>query len=172
VSLDVAKYVAHHLGSQMRTQVAHTSPLMSDQLMYNSGFGVLRQCDMPALLCESSFFTNLAEEQRLRDADYNLREAYGIYLGLCEYAYGGRPTQSLPTVERDGDIVIRHTALILHKNMKLRLPADDYHAVAGRDANVERTVIGCILWEPTLSATVTVFNIYTTRRPRTSRAEF
>ena len=103
VSLDIAKYVGHHLGSQMRTQVAVTSPLMSDQLMYESGFGVLRQCNVPAFLCESSFFTNLKEEQRLRDADYNLREAYAIYLGLCEYAYGGRPTQSLPVVERDGN---------------------------------------------------------------------
>ncbi len=101
-SLDVAKYIAHRLGAQMRTNVAHTSPLMSDQLMYGGGFGVLRQCNVPALLCESSFFSNKAEEQRLRDADYNLREAYAIYLGMCEYAYGGRPTQTLPTVERDG----------------------------------------------------------------------
>ncbi len=103
VSLDVAKYVGHHLGMQMRTNVAHTSPLMSDQLMYDTGFGVLRRCKVPALLCESSFFSNRQEEQRLRDADYNLREAYAIYLALCEYAYGGRPTQSPPDVERDGD---------------------------------------------------------------------
>lgn len=80
VSLDAAKYIAHHLGSQMRTNVAVTSPLLSDQLMYAGGFGVLRQCNVPALLCESSFFTNKAEEQRLRDADHNLREAYAIYL--------------------------------------------------------------------------------------------
>jgi N-acetylmuramoyl-L-alanine amidase len=111
VSLDVSKYIAHHMGMQMRTNVAHTSPLMSDQLMYAGGFGVLKQCKVPALLCESSFFTNLEEEQRLRDADYNLREAYGIYLGLCEYAYGGRPTQSLPVVERDGDILLIKTVL-------------------------------------------------------------
>ena len=99
VSLDVAQSIAHQLGMQMRTNVAATSPLMSDQLMYDSGFGVLRQCHVPALLCESSFFTNPAEEQRLRDAYYNLREAYGVYVGLCEYAYGGRPTQSKPNVE-------------------------------------------------------------------------
>lgn len=111
VSLDVAKYVAHHLGTQMRTNVAHTSPLMSDQLMYGSGFGVLRQCNVPALLLESSFFTNLEEEQRLRDADYNLREAYAVYLALCEYAYGGRPTQSLPTVERNGNTLRISTVL-------------------------------------------------------------
>ena len=107
----MAKYVGHHLGMQMRTNVAHTSPLMSDQLMYDTGFGVLRQCEVPALLCESSFFTNLQEEQRLRDADYNMREAYAIYMALCEYAYGGRPTQSLPVVEYDGDILRISTVL-------------------------------------------------------------
>ncbi len=111
VSLDAAKYIAHHLGTQMRTNVAVTSPLMSDQLMYENGFGVLRQCNVPALLCESSFFTNHEEEQRLRDADYNLREAYAIYLGLCEYAYGGRPTQTTPTVERQGDTLTISTII-------------------------------------------------------------
>lgn len=110
-SLDVARYIAHRLGAEMRTNVAHTSPLMSDQLMYADGFGVLRQCNVPALLCESSFFSNHAEEQRLRDADYNLREAYAIYLGLCEYAYGGRPTQATPTVERVGDTLRISTVL-------------------------------------------------------------
>src|SRR5439155_11352285 len=34
---------------------------------------------------------------------YNLREAYGIYVGLCEYAYCGRPTQTTPIV-RDEQI--------------------------------------------------------------------
>ncbi|MEZ6191138.1 MAG: N-acetylmuramoyl-L-alanine amidase [Phycisphaerales bacterium] len=59
----------HRCGPTSRS----ASPLMSDQLMYAGGFGVLRQCNVPALLCESSFFTNLAEEQRLRDASSNLR---------------------------------------------------------------------------------------------------
>ena len=110
-SLDAAKYIAHKLGEHMRTNVAHTSPLMSDQLMYPAGFGVLRHCDVPALLCESSFFSNFAEEQRLRDADYNLREAYAIYLGLCEYAYGGRPTQTTPTISQQGDLLRISTVL-------------------------------------------------------------
>jgi N-acetylmuramoyl-L-alanine amidase len=110
-SLDVARYIAHRLGAELRTDVAHTSPLMSDQLMYPGGFGVLRQTEVPALLCESSFYSNRAEEQRLRDADYNLREAYAIYLGLCEYAYGGRPTQTTPIVQRLGDTLRISTVL-------------------------------------------------------------
>ncbi len=98
-ALDVARPIAHRLGEAMHTDVAKTSPLMSDQLMYAGGFGVLRACEMPAILLECSFYTNPDEEQRLRDAGYNLREAYAIYEGLCEWAYEGRPTQTLPTVE-------------------------------------------------------------------------
>jgi N-acetylmuramoyl-L-alanine amidase len=109
--LDVAKYIAHHLGSQLRTDVARTSPILDDKLMYRTGFGVLRMCNVPAVLLESSFFTHPEEEQRLRDAGYNLREAYAIYLGLAEYAYGGRPTQSLPELRVDGSTVTLLTTL-------------------------------------------------------------
>src|SRR5688572_17098879 len=105
VELDVAKYIGHALGREMRTDVARTSPVLSSQLMYPTGFGVLRACHVPAILLECSFYTNPAEEQRLRDAGYNLREAYAIYVGLCEYAYGGRPTQSTPLVTSGGEMV-------------------------------------------------------------------
>jgi N-acetylmuramoyl-L-alanine amidase len=105
VALDFGKYVAHRLGAGMRTDVGRTSPLLSDQLMYPSGFGVLRNLNMPGVLVESSFFSNPIEEQRLRDAGYNLRTAYAIYEGLCEYAYGGKPTQMLIDVTPVGDEV-------------------------------------------------------------------
>jgi hypothetical protein len=84
------------LGRAQRTQVAKTSPIFSSQLMYGSGFGVLRAANMPAVLCECSFFSDREEEDRLRDAGYNLRQAYAIYTGLCEWAYCGRPTQTTP----------------------------------------------------------------------------
>lgn len=102
-SLDPALYVGHQLGAELRSfDVGRTGILMSDQQMYANGFAVLRHARVPAFLTESSFFTNPDEEQRLRDAMYNLREAYAIYLGLVEYAYGGRPTQSVPEVETVG----------------------------------------------------------------------
>ncbi|MBA3272728.1 MAG: hypothetical protein H0T11_02505 [Chthoniobacterales bacterium] len=72
---------------------------------------MLRACKVPAILLESSFYTDPAEEQRLRDAGYNLREAYAIYVGLCEWAYGGRPTQSMPVVTRDGSTLHFRTTL-------------------------------------------------------------
>jgi len=108
VALDAALAVGHRIGAELRNSgTGLTSVLMSDRQMFQSGFGVLRHARVPAFLVESSFFTHPEEEQRLRDALYNLREAYGIYLGLVEYAYGGRPTQSLPAIEwSDGTLAI------------------------------------------------------------------
>ena len=111
VGLDMGRCIGQEVGEAMRTQVALTGILMSDQQMYATGFGVLRHTRVPAVLLELSFYTNPDEEQRLRDAGYNLREAYGIYRGLCEYAYGGRPTQSVPEIRpgEGGDYVVTTT---------------------------------------------------------------
>lgn len=100
VALDAALAVGHRIGAELRASgTGVTSVLMSDRQMYSRGFAVLRHARVPAFLIEASFFTHPEEEQRLRDALYNLREAQGIYLGLVEYAYGGRPTQSTPSVK-------------------------------------------------------------------------
>ncbi len=111
-SLDVARYLSHHIARELRTQAGRTSPLMSDQLMYQGGFGVLRDLKVPGVLIEASFYSNPAEEQRLVDARHNLREAYAIYIALCEYAYGGRPTQSTPTAEVNDDGSVTLTTVL------------------------------------------------------------
>jgi N-acetylmuramoyl-L-alanine amidase len=111
VEVDVAKYIGNAMGAEIRTDVGKTSTIFSSHLMYPNGFGVLKACHVPAILCECSFYSNPAEEQRLRDAGYNLREAYSIYRGLCEYAYGGRPTQSLPVATADSSNVKLTTTL-------------------------------------------------------------
>ncbi len=103
--LDVARYAAHALFRKLRTDAGLTSYLMSDHQMYGGGFGVLRRTRVPAVLLESSFHTHPKEEQRLRDSLHNLREAYAVYIALCEYAYGGRPTQSEPELQiENGEI--------------------------------------------------------------------
>lgn len=109
--LDVARYVGHALGEALRTDVGRTSPLMSDQQMYREGFGVLRHCNVPAILLECSFFSNPEENERLRDAFYNLREAYAVYRGLWQYAYGGRPSQSLPEASLESGVLQVTTVL-------------------------------------------------------------
>ncbi|MEM1444788.1 MAG: N-acetylmuramoyl-L-alanine amidase [Planctomycetota bacterium] len=95
VDLDAARHLAREVGYALRTDVGLTSPVMNDQQMYPTGFGVLRHATVPAVLTESSFFSNPEEEQRLDDPGYLLREAHAIYRGLCEMAYAGRPTQNL-----------------------------------------------------------------------------
>ena len=103
VGIDAGRYIAHRVGEALRTQVGVTSPLMTDRQMYDGGFGVIRASEVPAILLELSFYSNPEEEQRLRDGLYNLRSAYAIYLGLVEYAYGGRPSQeSIEVLGLDG----------------------------------------------------------------------
>lgn len=118
-AIDAGKAISHRLGAAMRTDVAKTSPLLSDQLMYGGGFGVLRACNVPGILLECSFYTHPDEEQRLRDAGYNLREAYAIYEGLCEWAYEGRPTQSLPVI---GFAYLKDRKLLLRTTLDEGLP--------------------------------------------------
>jgi hypothetical protein len=65
---------------------------MSDKSMFaKSGFSVLRQAKVPAVLCEASFHSNPDEEDRLRNPEYNRREAHAMFVGLARYAYGGIP---------------------------------------------------------------------------------
>jgi N-acetylmuramoyl-L-alanine amidase len=70
-------------------------------LMHKTGFAVLRNATVTAALCESSFFTNPDEEQRLRQPKYNLREAHGLFVGLAKYAAAGLPRATLVKPARD-----------------------------------------------------------------------
>lgn len=110
-NLDLARYLCEGLYDSIALPQVTGIPLHSDQLMYESGFGVLRAARVTAALTESSFFTNPEEEQRLRDPEYNLLEAYGLFLGLARYAAGGLPRARLlepadGVVPPDGEPVI------------------------------------------------------------------
>ena len=94
-NLDLARHLCEGLFDSLQIPQLTGIPLKSDQLMYESGFGVLRAANKTAALCETSFYTNPEEEQRLRDPEYNLREAYGMFMGLARYAAGGLPTASI-----------------------------------------------------------------------------
>ena len=71
--------------------------LMSDGLMYKSGFGILRNLppNVPGVVCEMTYYSNLEMERKLRDIDFNRREARGLFLGLAEYLYYGVPRAEL-----------------------------------------------------------------------------
>ncbi len=94
-NLDLSRHLCQGLYDALALPQITDVPLKSDQLMYESGFGVLRHAQVTAALTETSFFTNPDEEQRLRDPEYNLLEAYGLFLGLARYAAGGLPRAHL-----------------------------------------------------------------------------
>jgi N-acetylmuramoyl-L-alanine amidase len=94
-NLDLARYVCYGLYDSIALPQIAGIPLHSDQLMYESGFGILRNAKVTAALTESSFFTNPDEEQRLRDPEYNLLEAYGLFLGFAKYTNAGLPKAHL-----------------------------------------------------------------------------
>lgn len=89
------RYILAGLNDALRLENHIACALLSDLVQYpgphKPGFAVLRLCRVPAVLIESSFYTNPAEELRLRDPVYNRREAYGIFLGLARWAQAGLP---------------------------------------------------------------------------------
>ncbi|MBK9120040.1 MAG: N-acetylmuramoyl-L-alanine amidase [Phycisphaerales bacterium] len=100
-NLDLARYLCDGLLDALQLPQITDVPLKSDQLMYEAGFGILRHARVTAALTESSFFTNPEEEQRLRDPEYNLQEAYGLFLGLARYTAAGLPRAYL-RIPEDG----------------------------------------------------------------------
>jgi N-acetylmuramoyl-L-alanine amidase len=94
-NLDLSRYLSEGLLDELGLDQVTGVPLKSDQLMYKSGFGLLRAARVTAALCESSFFSNPEEEERLREPEHNLREAYGMFIGLARYAAAGIPRGTL-----------------------------------------------------------------------------
>ena len=94
-SMDLARHVYFGLVEALRLPQVASDGLLTDKLIYPDGFGLLRTSKIPAVLLESSFYSNPAEEKRLTKLSYNRREAYGIFLGLARWAAGGIPSAKL-----------------------------------------------------------------------------
>ncbi len=90
-NLDLARYIQQGVADALRLPQVSANPLKSDYLMYSTGFGVLRDLKVVGCLCEASFFTSPYEEYRLEQEWYLKREAYGHFLGIARYAWGGIP---------------------------------------------------------------------------------
>jgi N-acetylmuramoyl-L-alanine amidase len=95
MSMDLARNVYFELVQALRLPDVAEDGLLTDRLIYPAGFGLLRRSTIPAILLETSFFTNPKEEKRLMDLRYNRREAYAIFLGLARWAAGGQPEAKL-----------------------------------------------------------------------------
>lgn len=96
-AMDLARYVQREVIRALDFELPRGGGLMSDGLMYQTGFGVLRHLpdDVPGCLCETTYYSNLALERKLRDIDYNRQEAWGMFLGIVEYVYWGIPRAEL-----------------------------------------------------------------------------
>lgn len=108
-SVAAARQIADGLNDALRLEQFLGSTVVSDYSIYpKDGFAVLRQAQVPAVLSEASFHSHPIEESRLRDAVYNRREAYGLFLGLARWAAAG-----LPRVELAGGGAARGRALTI-----------------------------------------------------------
>jgi hypothetical protein len=109
-SLCAARHLLIGLNDALRLESHLECAVLSDGILYDNGFAVLREADVPAVLSEASFHSNPQEEARLRDPVYNRREAYGMFLGLARWAQAGLPRVRLVKVEngtgRSGDKAI------------------------------------------------------------------
>lgn len=95
VSMDLARHIYFGLVEALHLPQLSQEGLLPDKLIYPAGFGLLRRARIPAVLLESSFYSNKKEEKRLMRESYNRREAYGIFLGLARWAAGGLPKAEL-----------------------------------------------------------------------------
>ncbi|APS31598.1 N-acetylmuramoyl-L-alanine amidase AmiB [Pectobacterium brasiliense] len=68
------------------------------RLPEHASLGVLRSPDIPSLLVETGFITNVSEERLLGSNDYQEKIANAIYQGLRSY-FQTHPIQSLPKQE-------------------------------------------------------------------------
>lgn len=121
MNLDLSRYVQQGVAEALRLPEVAANPLKSDYLMYpDSGFGVLRQLEVPGCLVEASFFSNLIEEQRLRHPEYLKREAYGYFLGIARYVAAGIPFSVMRQPEPDERLQDKRPEIVVELNDGLR----------------------------------------------------
>jgi N-acetylmuramoyl-L-alanine amidase len=112
VSVNAARFIYEGLTDALRLEQQLDCGAVSDLALFpNNGLRVLRMVNGPAVLSEGSFHSNPAEEQRLRDPEYNRREAYGLFIGLAHWAQAGLPRVRLVQPD-DGRIRAREAIVI------------------------------------------------------------
>ncbi len=57
----------------------------------HAGFVVLKSPDIPSMLVETAFISNVADERKLRDGEYQQRVAEAIHAGVRDYFYDKPP---------------------------------------------------------------------------------
>lgn len=104
-SVDAARFLSDSIERVIALPAAKANGIYSDMLLYRTGLAVLRASEVPAVLAECSFFTNPAEENRLRIPEYNERMAWGLFLGLVDWAANGLPRWR-PVLADESQVVV------------------------------------------------------------------
>jgi N-acetylmuramoyl-L-alanine amidase len=73
--------------------------VLSDTVMYHSGFAVLRGSAMPAVLCEVAYINNQTDRRKLIDPQFQQRVAKAVADGLRNYVEG-TPKRTAPAFAR------------------------------------------------------------------------
>jgi N-acetylmuramoyl-L-alanine amidase len=116
-NIDLGRTIVDELEYWMRLPEFANNGLYSDYLIYpDSGFAVLRNAKVPAILVEASFFSNAREEERLKDPEYLKREAWAYYMGIVKYARNGLPR---------AELIYPADGLIDGKDHRIQLKLDD-----------------------------------------------
>lgn len=99
-----------------RTEVS----LVSDHAIFpTAGAAVLRHSyGIPGVIGEASFFTNADEEQRLRDPEFNRREAEAYVSALAEFF-----SHPIPPILDKGSLVTVEPFAVLEEDERTRLVA-------------------------------------------------
>lgn len=70
--------------------------VLSDGIMYQNGFAVLRASKMPAVLCEVAYINNSRDRAALTSTDFQQRVAQAMCEGLRNYVEGRPKAAALP----------------------------------------------------------------------------
>lgn len=81
-SLEVGDFVLNRLGAVNR---------LHKNSVQQAGFAVLKAPDIPSILVETAFISNLEEEQRLRETRYQEQLATAVMSGVREYFHASPP---------------------------------------------------------------------------------
>lgn len=85
----------YELGNSILRRFARVTSL-SRSTPQHASLGVLRSPDIPSVLVETGFLSNMEEEQKLNTIAYRRRIAYMIYEGLVAYRNGNLKSIAVP----------------------------------------------------------------------------
>ena len=85
----------YELGNSILRRFARVTSL-SRSTPQHASLGVLRSPDIPSVLVETGFLSNMEEEQKLNNIAYRRRIAYMIYEGLVAYRNGNLKSIAVP----------------------------------------------------------------------------